>query len=294
MGGLRVLPRASALRAAMQDFDGCRRLGTRRAWASSTFLFSLENAMRDFMAHGEPARLLIDPASEEARREGWPARALGVAPPPRAAAAERALRRKLEKWRLDVPPGRRCQRLWRSLGAIKTLMPPRVLAATLRANLNGWVTSRRFQKTGRCILGCPTADDSIQHYCHCHIFHDLCRRHLSLERPEHAAALADFLLLSPSSRVLRVGVPPAGGPQAAAMRALSVYALVRTHNARRHGGHPAGPPSDLFGGFVREGVRGHSQAMALLSSTHKRRRARFVAVSSPLLVPFFRIVSSAF
>eukprot|EP00959_Pyramimonas_sp_CCMP1952_P117414 2454351-Pyramimonas_sp.AAC.1 len=127
--GLRALPRATALRETMHDLDSIRRLGARWAWAASSFLLSLEAAVLSFPASGDSARLLLDPSAEESRREGWQARALRATQPTYAIAAERALWRPLDHWRLVTLPGRRCQRLLRALGSIKALVPPRVLAA---------------------------------------------------------------------------------------------------------------------------------------------------------------------
>ena len=101
-GGLRVLPRAAALRATMQVAGGAARLGARYGWAASSFLFSLESALLEFKAKGAPAQALLDPSTQAGRREGWQARACMAAPMPRAAAMERALRRRLDHWQLDT------------------------------------------------------------------------------------------------------------------------------------------------------------------------------------------------
>ena len=194
-----------------------------------------------------------------------------AAPIPRAAAMERALRRRLDHWHLDVLPGHRCRKILFNMQRIRQLVPPRVLSVVLRSNLNGWMTARRFQGTGRCVMGCGRAVDSLKHYCHCPVYHGLCWQHLRLERPEAAVAMSDFLLISPSSRQWRVDGPPQGGPAAAALRALSVFALYSTHNAVRHGGDGE-RCAELFRGFLREGARGHGPAAAVVSAAHKRRR----------------------
>ena len=122
VGGLRVLPRAAALRDALQDVENVVRLGARHAWAASSFLFSLESAVLAFQARGEVARALFDPSTEDGRREGWQVRGLKA---PGTAAMERALRRRLDHWRLDALPGRRCHRLLSNVLSMRQLVPPR-------------------------------------------------------------------------------------------------------------------------------------------------------------------------
>ncbi|CAK0829834.1 unnamed protein product [Prorocentrum cordatum] len=109
-GGLRVLPRAAALRAAVQAADSAARLGWQHDWAASSFPFSLESALLAFAARGATAQAFLDPSFEAGRREGWQARARVVAPIFCAAAMGRALRRRLDHWQLDVIPGRRARR----------------------------------------------------------------------------------------------------------------------------------------------------------------------------------------
>ena len=261
-GGLRIAARAASLRAVIADLDNVQRLGSRLAWASSNFLFSLDAALRKFTGMGAKTAELLDTSSEEGRPDGWQARALTATQPSFVAASLTAMRRSLDKWQIPALPGHRCLRLQRSLQVIATLMPPRVLAAVLRANLNGWMTARRFQQQGRCLLGCQRLEDSVTHYGRCACYHSLCGRFLDLARPPAGHELEEFLLLGGESTT-------EGRGHAKALRALSVYALYRTHNAVRCAGS-SGPCADLFRGYLREGVRGHAKASSLLQVAFKR------------------------
>ena len=57
-----------------------------------------------------------------------------------------------------------------------------------------------------------------------------------------------------------------------ALRALSIYALVRTHAARRHGVIGAQDASDVFRAFVREGAKGSAACEGLLRQSRIRPR----------------------
>ena len=58
-----------------------------------------------------------------------------------------------------------------NLAVIHKMAKPRVAAAVWETLWNGWCTSRRFQKQGRCVFGCASlhACDSLEHYFFCPI-----------------------------------------------------------------------------------------------------------------------------
>ena len=262
--------RAASLRSLLAEFESVQRLGPRLPWAANTFLFSLDAALTTFERKGDLTAALLNPTTEEGKREGWQARALRTTRPAYSEPAERLLRRRLELWPATVLRGHRCAAFRQQLHDIRLHMPPRVLSAVLRVGFNGWMTARRFGSTGSCVLGCGRADDSIEHYARCPCYHGLCRRHLRLDRPPHDLELDAFLFLRRVTRRLPIDAPPEGGPQASSLPALSVYALYRTHNSLRVV-PTAGSAAELFRGYLREGARGHSPAMALLNSVRNRR-----------------------
>ena len=203
--------------------------------------------------------------------DGWRARAWAATQPCFAAASLSALRRSLDKRQIPALPGHRCHRLQLSLGAVAKWMPPCVVAAVLRASLNGWMAARRFQQKGRCVLGCQGLEDSVAHYGRCPCYHSLCRRFLNLPRPPAGNDLEEFLLLGTPRRAVRGEGATEG----------SDHALYRTRNAVRLAGS-SGPCADLFRGFLREGIRGHAKASSVLQVAFKR-RCHFSSPSFPLL-----------
>ena len=54
------------------------------------------------------------------------------------------------------------------IGKLRSKVPPCVLAAVLKAWLNGWCTARRFPESGHCALSTACAgEDSLEHYAVC-------------------------------------------------------------------------------------------------------------------------------
>ncbi len=93
-------------------------------------------------------------------------------------------------------------RVSRAIGLLlqlRPLVPPKVLAALLRTWYGGWCTKRRFQQQGGCHFGCPSGEDSVQHYAACSRLHDFGGRrlHLPVETHPQEITLA-FLLLIPT------------------------------------------------------------------------------------------------
>ena len=167
---------------------------------------------------------------------------------------QRHARRRLDYWAIDLLQGRRVDRWINGIAAIKSLLPPRVLAVGIRTAFNGWTTRRRFQQTGRCVLNCGAGIDAIEHYAHCRVYHRLVFQLLHLPRPEPSMALASFLGLASEP------------PKQAALRALARYALYRTMNGSRHGAFRHADAGDAFRGHLRDATAGHPAAMRLVAS----------------------------
>ena len=268
-GGLQIARRARSMRLQISSAGGHFCPAYCSAWLSSCFIFSLDSAWTRLQESGPDGRLMLQVGREEHRRDGWQARAIKLLSVRRDLEVQHHARRRLDKWNIQVLPGRRVARWLRSVRAVSTLLPPRIQACQFRTVFNGWATtSRRQQRSAACVLGCPGCHDALEHYAVCPRFHELCRRWLGLGKPPVDSCLADFLGIVPSP----ASVPRGRGrdaAQAAALRAVGVYALYRLHNSIRH----QGGTSDVTGrfrGFVREGVRGHAKAMSLVSSAAKR------------------------
>ena len=145
-----------------------------------------------------------------------------------------------------------------------SLLPPRVRACQIRTIFNGWMTCRRFQRVGGCILGCADEEDSINHYAQCLHYNGLWRKFLGLRTPPPHLRLEDFLGIRPWPYSLPEHCRGSAGKNfAAAVRAVSVSALYKTHNAIRHGATTAVAAQFAFRGYIRESVRGHGEAMKL-------------------------------
>ena len=129
---------------------------------------------------------------------GWQARAVKFISPTPQGPAVLHLRRRLGRWMIPTLPGHRCGRALRALEVLLSQVPPRIIAAVILCLCNRWITGRRFQQGGRCILGCSPGEDSIEHYAYCPYFHSLCFKHLCIGKPPYQQCLEDFLCFQPS------------------------------------------------------------------------------------------------
>ena len=264
-GGLHVQRRARDLRQVWMSADDMGRSAVYADWIQGNFLFSLEaaiDAVRQREHELSTTSSLLRPGQASSQgRAGWQARASKVLHQSTEAEARVHIRKRLDRWQLTILPGHRVERWLKVVQGTSKMLPPRIIASQFRVAFNGWITRRRMQQPGRCILGCDDCDDSIEHYALCKVYHRLCKRWLGLDRPTMADCLAYF-----------TGIAMEGDDWSkAAIRAISVYALYRTHNAQRHSAARL-CAEQLFRGFLREAVRGHPKAMSLLTAAFKRPR----------------------
>jgi len=258
-GGLRVEARADSLTRTFGVADNMERAWTWRSWLETSIVLRLRASLGTVLrleAGSNAPHALARPRGDYILAEfraGWQARAYalhrGDCPTPLL----RHARRRLDRWRVAALPGHRTARLLQGLAEIKSLVPPRALAAKIRAAFNGWPTTWRFQQNGRCCLNCGVGQDSIEHYSVCAEYHRLCGRYLALHRPV-VDELGAFLGLHRTSC------------EELAKRALAFYALYRTFNGVRCGLLRPAEGADAFRAFLQEGVRGHPAASALLRS----------------------------
>ena len=127
--------------------------------------------------------------------------------------------------------------------------PPRVCTSLLRTWCNGWVTARRMQRVGQCVLGC-SGEDSIEHYARCRIFRNFGASKLQLE--EGDGQLEGFLCLHREPPAIRN------------RRALALYSLYKLHGSIRHGATRPDIPCNALWQIVRDTVVGNSKAAGLL------------------------------
>ena len=177
------------------------------------------------------------------------------------------IRSKLDRWQLPGSPGPTVTRVSRALERLKELTAPRVRAAVWRTLFNGWTTARRFQRTGKCVLGCNEEfnEDSIEHYAHCAAVRSLSRNFLgsgvggtqpAITSPSNAKG--DFIVLGLNQ----------GSVEDALLtkRAILVYAVYRATNLQRHSDDVASivESSGILQQYAKEAVRGHSVSTGIL------------------------------
>ena len=169
--------------------------------------------------------------------------------PPSTEEASRLWRRKLDKWPIELLPGWRLGRAQQAMAVIGQSCQPRVTAACIRTQLNGWCTGRRFQRAMGCRLGCGHDEDSIQHLAFCPVQRQLLARYLNIAPAPASRALESFLLLGG-------GHTTEEGRQQLRLRALGVYALYRVHNLMRTVGMTASDIAGAFREYLQECRRG--------------------------------------
>jgi len=241
-GGLQVSRRVVALRHARVHGDFFIRSAIWYRWYEEGCLESLTKA-RDSLCSkiGSETNLIHrmsgDVADWALVRRQWQKTCRVVLESSSAELALRHLRRRLDHWQIQVLPGHRVQRAIRCLKNVVTVCPPRVCAALLRAWCNGWVTARRMQGVGSCILGCG-GPDSIEHYATCQVYRTFCVCRL------HLIPMNDFL-----GSLLCLCEESAANKQ---KRALCLYALYALHGRTRHAGIVPDNPHDALLQIVKD------------------------------------------
>ena len=178
------------------------------------------------------------------------------------------MRTRLKRWTSDVLPGRRVAAFIDFASHVSSSAPPRVAAACLRTAFNGWCTGRRFQQRGCCVLGCPLAADSLEHYFRCPRYRVFLGRHLGLRGRDGAAGFDAFFGWRRG-----LALESGEGADTAGLAALGMYSLYRVHGAVRSGTLQRRDAVDALPASLREGARGHPKAEALLRAARVRRRA---------------------
>ena len=174
------------------------------------------------------------------------------------------MRSKLNRWSISVFPRRRTDRARLVYQTLRDMVPPRVLAAILRAHWNGWITARRLQRRtearqNKCCFGCE-APGAIEHYASCTSVANFPRSHLRLSRADPPQLrLEDFLLLNFASPNLR--------KDTLFKQALRTACVYRAHNMWRY--HPRVSPSAMRASLpqhLRELIRNHQTASQMVAT----------------------------
>jgi hypothetical protein len=171
---------------------------------------------------------------------------------------EQRLRKKLERWKLPLFPRIRAMRAVRVMKRLRSLVPPRVLAAVLRTWFNGWCTRRRFQGRGECLYGCACGEDSIDHYMRCNRLSSYGQTRLRLPTESSTGGQSlSFMLLEATSSVADATLT---------RRALLMAAAYRLHckHRRSDGLSEEDTLRRALDQAIKESTLGHLKAMQQL------------------------------
>ena len=188
--------RANELRDKLSRSDQIYMMAFWKDWLDDAFIMQLQRAQVGARAKGVDKRTIQNkilrhdegPQDEKERakcRKGFQKTARSMLEEHNKANLEHTLRKKLQRWTTGLFPRLLGPRMQHGLQIVGKHGTPRVAAALLRANMNGWVTERRMQiRNGcGCGLGCAEAEDSIEHYACCPRVWDIARTRLRIQRP---------------------------------------------------------------------------------------------------------------
>ena len=138
------------------------------------------------------------------------------------------LRHKIKRWRLEGPPAHVASRLLKNIQIVGSKCRPCVAGMFFRTLWNGWPTSARMRTckdattTMSCVLGCPNAEDRIEHYLICE------KTWAVLQQPQpHGLGLKHRALQT--MLLARRGM----SDDEIANTAIAVYAIARTVHSMR-------------------------------------------------------------
>ena len=267
--GLKVQQRANDLMTKLHHSGQIYMRALWKEWLEDAFISRLQQAREEARAIGitkttVQAKTLgheFRPQGEEELdkcRRGFQNNARKMLEERNKPNMENTLRKKLSRWQTGLFPRLLAPRLQHGLQVTGRRGAPRVAAALLRANLNGWVTERRMQTRGGCGcgLGCPGAEDSIEHYARCPRLWDIARTRLRIQRPGNPEADTRMFLgldrdISDDNRL---------------KMALLVYGTYKYLNEKRHRTIPTNQGPSFIWQSMKNGARGNRFTEDLLDN----------------------------
>ena len=195
-GGLAVNARSAALEHTLMtgDYMGRRRIW--EGWYTRSHVVVLRNAVQKMQTLGFTTEDVMTSIASGAERpwstmlcarvkKGFQREVRTRLLARHRPDAEMRMRHKMERWHFEGNPRLLADRSLRQLTELRSLVPPRVIAAVFSTIWNRWPTARRFQQRAaawnRCVLGCPgRAEDSIEHYGRCQLLLGFASRRLNL------------------------------------------------------------------------------------------------------------------
>ncbi|CAE8598073.1 unnamed protein product [Polarella glacialis] len=143
------------------------------------------------------------------------------------------VRAKLVRWNVPERGDIADRRILRNFALLAKWCQPRILTVYLKTLWNGWSTDRRLQSLRRsqnqpcrtCLLGCESAEDSVDHYACCSVFWKFAcaPRPVGLGLQTELRSKSTFLLVRSGLR-----------EEDSVRIALGMYALYRVVNICRH------------------------------------------------------------
>lgn len=262
-GGLCVRRRAEHLEEAWRRSEELTTV-TWKSWLEGAFLLQLRRAreqaetkgvtkdkiLQTILRHGDGPRSAEE--TDRCRRQ-YQRTARLLLEKAAGGSPDETLRRRLRRWHTGIWPRLLAPRLRVGLQLVGTHGAPRLAATLLRANLNGWVTSRRFQRAGGCGLGC-SADDSLEHYARCPKIWHIASGRLRVRRP--GTAFGDTCLFLGLEKNISVEVR--------LKMALLVYGVYKFLNYRRHRRISVEDGPSYIWQSMKNGARGHPYTERLL------------------------------
>ena len=239
-GGLHAEARAASIQDRELRSDEQAKRAVWSSWFNGLFCKTLAAAGREARAQGVSRRTIERAIVEQEPRpltavlshklkthfQRTAAKQLTEDRASRARKIEAPLRKKLNRWSISVPQGRRAIRYIQHMGAMKGKVPPRVTSAMIRTACNGWCTARRFQvQPSRCMMGCRQGEDSIEHYAVCPIVAEVAHERLRLKQPDSNQHKLENML----------GFNLGDNMDICVRRHCLTAATYRLHNIKRHG-----------------------------------------------------------
>jgi len=227
-GGLRVRRRLRSITATRTGSIYIVRTAHWRSWFEDNFFAQLQRAQQELADMAGARNLTIEAlmqgtSTSPTPREHWQKRSSQLLRQPDPAGIEIHLRRRLDRWEMQLPQGRRVDRARTSLRRLGPLVPPCVWAAVLKAIMDGWTMMHPDRRRTHCCFGCQMGQDTIQHYARCTRVADMAHRRLRLAPAPGTDRLLDFLVMD------------GGDDTHLACSALRLYATFIAANAYRNG-----------------------------------------------------------
>ena len=150
-GGLGITRRAARFQTIGGDGRSFRHVGWVNTWSGNSFFFTLERARNAYLKRCSSDSVEANGSNKQL---GWQRKATHIVRSVPKGTSTIHLRRRLDRWKIQVLQGHRVERAMRVMAEVGRTSAPKVQAAYLRTICDGWCTKRRYQSQGLCAFGC--------------------------------------------------------------------------------------------------------------------------------------------